>query len=85
MHTGKSDPRPDVSASILAQMFSYLASLRVDMEALLASLGLDPAAFTSPDARIPVEEYVRIGDEAARVTGDPGFGLHMGEFAEPGS
>ncbi len=85
MHPGQSDPPLDVSTSILAQMFSYLASLRVDTEALLASLGLDPAALTSPDSRIPVEEYVRVGDEAARVTGDPGFGLHMGEFAEPAS
>ncbi len=85
MYTGRSDSRLDVSASILSQMFSYLASLRIDTESLLASLGFDPVAFKSPDARIPVEEYIRIGDEAARVSGDPGFGLHMGEFAEPGS
>jgi AraC-like DNA-binding protein len=85
MPGGKTDSRLDVSASILSQMFSYLASLRIDTEGLLASLGLDPAAFKAPDARIPTEEYIRIGDAAARVSGDPCFGLHVGELAEPGS
>lgn len=79
------DSQPDVSASLLSQMLSYLASLRIDTEGLLASLALDPTAFRAPDARIPAEEYIRISDEAARLTGDPCFGLHVGEFAEPGS
>lgn len=37
------------------------------------------------DARIPIETYLLIREEAARVTNDPYFGLHMGEFAEAGS
>lgn len=66
-------------------MFSYLKSLRLDQNALLSSMGLDPELFRDPDARIPIEQYVAIEEEAARVADDPCFGLHMGEFAEAGS
>ena len=44
-----------------------------------------PETVKSPDARIPVETYLLIQDEAANYTNDPYFGLHMGEFAEAGS
>jgi AraC-like DNA-binding protein len=74
-----------VSASILLQLFGYLSSLGIDADALLASLGLDSAPFKATDARIPVELYVQIGSEAARLSGDPCFGLHLGEFTEAGS
>jgi AraC-like DNA-binding protein len=39
----------------------------------------------SPDARIAIESYIAIEDEAARVSGDPYFGLHMCEYFEPGN
>lgn len=74
-----------VSVTLLAQMFRYLEALKVDSGAFLRSLDLDPLAFQSPDARISVETYLRIQDEAAEYTHDPCFGLHMGEYAEAGS
>ncbi len=74
-----------VSVTLLSQMFHYLASLNVDADPFLRSLGLDPALLKSPDGYIPVETYLLIQDEAARYTNDPSFGLHMGKFAEPGS
>ena len=86
MRSRPTDPSIFVSVSILAQMFSYLGSLRVETEPLLTSLGLDPRGFRDdPEARIPMELYVKIEDAAARAAGDPCFGLHMGEFAEAGS
>nr|WP_135475551.1 AraC family transcriptional regulator [Candidatus Chloroploca mongolica] len=39
----------------------------------------------SPDAYLPVETYLHIQDSAAQYVNDPYFGLHMGEFAQPGS
>ena len=79
-------PEPiSVSVTVLSQMFLYLASLKVDIDVYLRSIGVDPATVKSPDARIPVETYLLIQDEAARYTNDPYFGLHMGEFAEAGS
>lgn len=74
-----------VSSSVLNQMFLYLNHLQVDIDAYLHSLGIEPAEVRSPDARIPIETYLLIQDEAAHYVNDPYFGLHMGEFAEAGS
>lgn len=74
-----------VSVTVLKQLFLYLNSLQVDVDAFLRSKKLDPAMIQSPDAYIPLETYLLIQDEAARYAYDPYFGLHMGEFAEPGS
>jgi AraC-like DNA-binding protein len=74
-----------VSGSVLAQMFLYLDSLKVDIEAFLRSLGIEPETVRSPDSYLPVEIYLHIQDSAAGHVNDPYFGLHMGEFAQPGS
>jgi AraC-like DNA-binding protein len=79
-------PEPiTVSVTVLSQMFLYLASLKVDIDEFLCSLGIDPASVKSPDAHIPVETYLLIQDQAAEYVHDPYFGLHMGEFFEAGS
>ncbi len=79
-------PEPiTVSVTVLSQMFLYLDSLKMDIDAFLRSLGVDPAAVRLPDVRIPIETYLLIQDEAANYVNDPYFGLHMGEFAEAGS
>lgn len=79
-------PEPiSVSVGVLSQMFVYLASLKVDVDDFLRSLGIDPELVKSPDARIPVDTYLLIQDKAADHVKDPYFGLHMGEFAEAGS
>ena len=85
MNKATSPTNISVSVTVLKQMFLYLDSLKVDIEAFLRSLGVDPEITKSPDARIPIETYLLIQDEAARYTNDPYFGLHMGEFAEAGS
>ena len=82
----KTSPEPiTVSVTVLSQMFLYLSSLKVDIDAFLRSLGIEPASVKSPDARLPIDTYLLIQDEAAIYTDDPYFGLHMGEFAEAGS
>jgi len=82
----KNSPEPiTVSVTVLSQMFLYLDSLKVDIEGFLRSLGIEPESVKSPDARIPVEAYLLIQDEAANYINDSYFGLHMGEFAEAGS
>jgi AraC-like DNA-binding protein len=74
-----------VSATLLSQTFIYLNSLQVDIDAFLYSLDVDPKPVRSPDARIPIETYLRIEEEAALFVNDPCFGLHVGEYAEAGS
>ena len=82
------EPSPtniNVSVTVLRQMFLYLDALEVDKAAFLRSLGVNPAIIDSPDARMPVETYLLIQDEAANFSDDPYFGLHMGGYAEAGS
>lgn len=82
----ESSPEPiTVSVSVLSQMFLYLDSLKVDIDAFLRSLSLDPQTVKAPDTQLPIETYLLIQDEAAGYVNDPYFGLHMGEFAEVGS
>jgi AraC-like DNA-binding protein len=59
--------------------------LNVEINEFLRSLDVEPEAVLTPDARIPVDTYLLIQDEAAHYVRDPYFGLHMGEFAEAGS
>ncbi len=74
-----------VSATVLAQMFLYLDSLQLDIDAFLRSLDIEPETVRSPDSYLPIETYLLIQDAAAEFVNDPYFGLHMGEFAQPGS
>jgi AraC-like DNA-binding protein len=74
-----------VSVTVLTQMFLYLTSLGVDIDAFLRSIGVDPAVVKAPDTRLPIETYLYIEEAAAEYVHDPSFGLHMGEFAEAGS
>jgi Arabinose-binding domain of AraC transcription regulator, N-term len=85
MNKGISPEPISVSVTVLSQIFLYLASLKVDVDEFLRSLGIDPDSVKSPDARVPVETYLLIQDQAAEYVHDPYFGLHMGEFFEAGS
>jgi AraC-like DNA-binding protein len=46
---------------------------------LCRAAALDPAAAEDPDGRIPYAQVVALYEEAARLTGDDAFGLHMSE------
>jgi len=81
-----SSPAPiTVSVTVLSQMFLYLKSLDVDIDAFLQSIGIAPESVKAPDTYLPVETYLHIQESAAEYTHDANFGLHMGEYAEPGS
>jgi AraC-like DNA-binding protein len=54
-----------------------------DSKAVFHSAGLAPARLTDPDARYPVEGMCRLWRLAARVTGDPYFGLKAARFWHP--
>jgi AraC-like DNA-binding protein len=49
---------------------------------LLSNAGVDPADFTRSNNKISVASYFSILDEAVRLSEDPFWGLHMGEFFE---
>jgi AraC-like DNA-binding protein len=73
-----------VSVSVLTQLVRYLGHLQIDIAPLFCAAGVDPGILDRPDERMPIEAYIAVEEEAARVSADPCFGLHMGEFHEPG-
>ncbi len=74
-----------VSVAVLTQLVRYLSSLKIDADGVFRSLGVDPGVTRFPDEQIPIETYIAVENEAARLSGDPCFGLHMGEYIEPGN
>ncbi len=66
-------------------MLKFCASRGFDPDAILRQGGLHPRLLADPDARIPVEDYLRVQEAAEARLQDDCFGLHMGEFVEPGS
>ena len=45
--------------------------------------GFDPAALEDPDSRVPFAQIVALYEQAARLTGDRAFGLHVGARVTP--
>lgn len=85
MKSEQNDRTYYVSIGILAQMVNYMKYVHLDIDRILCSQGLDPKILSSSDARIPYGKYIALETEAARVSGDPYFGLHMGESFEVGN
>ncbi len=74
----------EVSVSVLWQMNRYLSSINIDIRDAFSAAGADNDLLEHPDERLPFETYIAIEDAAAGIACDPCFGLHMGEFFEPG-
>lgn len=65
-----------VSARIFAALVEAGRAAGVTMEPLLARLGIDPACFEDPDARLPLSAEDALWEATAEASGDPCFGLH---------
>src|SRR5919197_6540005 len=46
---------------------------------LYRAVGFDPALLGDPDNRMPYAQLVQMYEQAARLTGDETFGLHLSE------
>jgi AraC-like DNA-binding protein len=57
----------------------------VDREALLAAAEIDPASLEEVDAHVPLQQLARLWFEAAKLSGDPDFGLNAGQRLPTGS
>lgn len=64
----------------LPSLLRFAARAGVSPHALLRAAGVDPALVGNPDAEIPHGPKLRLWDEAAHLTGDPDFGLHLAEW-----
>jgi len=74
-----------ISPSILVQMLRYMNYLKIDTTEILKTAGFEPETMNRCDAGIPAAQYLYIEQQAEILAGDPYFGLHVGEFSEPGS
>lgn len=66
-----------VPAAALANVLRAVDG-RAPVHAVWSEVGLDVARPTGPDARVPYRQLAELYDAAARWTGDPWFGLHVG-------
>jgi AraC-like DNA-binding protein len=75
------------TASVLGArvMLAYAASHGVDVDALLAEVGLTRRALDDPEGRLPLARYRRCWELAAARARDPLFGLHVAERSTVGT
>lgn len=62
-------------------LLAAVESAGVERERFLVAAGLDEALLADVTARMPIAEYRRVVTAVLETTGDPAFGLHMGERA----
>lgn len=70
----------DCPVKTLLAIVAYAATVGVSPPELLRAAGLDPSRLLAADAYVPHAQELRLWDEAARLTGDPDFGLHLVEW-----
>lgn len=70
---------PTVGAGFARGLFDFAVRKGADRQALAAESGIDPAALTDQDARVPFRQYVALMRAARRLAGDPALALHYGE------
>jgi len=68
-----------VQARSVAKIVNFASRYGVKADALYDSIKLDPAVLVDPDRRIPFAQLVALYENAAGLSGDPCFGLHLGE------
>lgn len=66
-------------AGKLSAVLGLLKARGIDGRSLLMQVGLDPGLLDAPEARIPLQDWIRLNHAAAEGLGDPDFGLHLGE------
>jgi AraC-like DNA-binding protein len=74
----------EVSARIGAMIVQVAAASGADTAELQRVTGFDPAIAKDPDARIVLEVENALWEHAARLTGDPYFGLHASAHMRAG-
>jgi AraC-like DNA-binding protein len=68
-----------VSAKVVRLIAAGAAAGGVDPDALSRAAGVDASVLADPDGRVPRSVEARCWLEAARLTGDDCFGLHLSE------
>ncbi len=72
-----------IQAKAVEKIARAAASLGVAEHSLFEVSGLSPEVLIDPDHRIPFSTLVLLYEQAALLTGDDAFGLHVGESVDP--
>jgi AraC-like DNA-binding protein len=64
-------------------VIGFAASAGVPPPRLLGAAGLDPLLLAEPHVDLPHAQELRLWQEAARLTNDQDFGLHLAEWVAP--
>jgi AraC-like DNA-binding protein len=73
------------SAPLLWPLLLGLRAMDLDVEALLARVGLSLRELEDPDTRMPIEVATELSFLAAEARGDEAMGLHLAEMYVPGA
>lgn len=71
--------------STVLPLLGFAGVAGVQVEALLGAANLDSALFAGPDIHLLHSQELRLWGEAARMSGDDDFGLHLAEWVAPRS
>ncbi len=74
---------PTISVKSIIKIVDAAAALGIPAETLCATVPFDPASLADSDRRIPFSQFVTFYNHAARLTGDPLLGLHVGSRSSP--
>lgn len=72
-----------IQAAAVRKIINFAARYEVSAESLYQLVNLDPEVLNNPDHRIPFAQLVALYEQAARLTGDEAFGMHLGESIDP--
>ena len=72
-----------VQANSVRKVIEAAREAALDVDALLAAVGLHETALAAADARVPFAALVALYEEAARLAGDDVFGLRVGAGTHP--
>jgi AraC-like DNA-binding protein len=72
-----------VQAKAVEKIVNAAAAQGVQPQSLYNAAKLDPSVLLDPDNRIPFAQLVLLYENAAELTGDANFGLHIGQSITP--
>ncbi|WP_372926533.1 AraC family transcriptional regulator [Marinobacter sp.] len=83
LNTIHKNPLGDISVLYVAVMARAIRAEGADPRELLGRFGLDERALGTPEGRISIPRFMRMGQAAIALTGNPALGLTMGQLSRP--
>ncbi|WP_076408963.1 AraC family transcriptional regulator [Shewanella sp. UCD-KL12] len=73
----------DISVSYIEIMIKAMEHLDKDVSPLLEKYSIDAVSLSSPDARVSIPKFMRLGYDCISLSGSPWLGLVMGQVTTP--